>query len=180
MLSFKCHLCDQIKVNLLWQDISPCQNKARYVCTYYSTKPKGRICLVVVLADTAFGSDSYVRSRFPHWKSKIFIMAIDPHNMYSNEAERGSEDIYNDFKLKENIWNLGLNKNISAFYGFKNNNTVTSEVTVSSAVDKTKKLSWFSNKKSLRKNSLNHVEAFISSLSITSLFDIPVYCLSFG
>ena len=48
--------------------------------------------------------------------------------MYSNEAERGSEDKYNYFKLKENIWNLGLNKNISAFYGLKNDNTVTSEL----------------------------------------------------
>ena len=33
----------------------------------------------------------------------IFIMIVDPEHRYSNESERASSDIYDDFKLKKPI-----------------------------------------------------------------------------
>ena len=44
-------------------------------------------------------------------------MAVDPYNKYSNEAERASKDIYDDFKLKKTFGLHGLYKNISALQG---------------------------------------------------------------
>ena len=30
----------------------------------------------------------------------MFIMTVDPQHRYSNEAEKGNQDIYDDFKLR--------------------------------------------------------------------------------
>ena len=31
-------------------------------------------------------------------------MSVDPEHSYSNESERANSDIYDDFKLKKNLW----------------------------------------------------------------------------
>ena len=45
---------------------------------------------------------------------KIFILAIDPSNWYSNEAVGASQVIYNGLKLKKTFGLHCLYKNISA------------------------------------------------------------------
>ena len=43
----------------------------------------------------------------PHTERiKIFIMAVDPSQRYSNESKRVNKDIYDDFKLKKNLHGL--------------------------------------------------------------------------
>ena len=45
---------------------------------------------------------------------KIFLMVIDPYHRYSNESERSSEDIYDDFKLKKKLCSRCVLQIISA------------------------------------------------------------------
>ena len=41
-------------------------------------------------------------------------MTVDPQDRYSNEAERGNYDIYDNFKLRKSFGFHGLYTNISA------------------------------------------------------------------
>ena len=45
---------------------------------------------------------------------KIFIMAVDPYHRHSNKSERADKDIYDDFKLKKNLWFPRFSENNSA------------------------------------------------------------------
>ena len=45
--------------------------------------------------------------------------------MYSNEADRTYQDIYDDFKMKKPFSLHGLNKNNSALHGFNDFNSIS-------------------------------------------------------